>query len=427
MRWLIRGGRVVDPVSGLDQVMDILIEDGRIARLGSGLEEAVDSVLEARGLLVVPGLVDGRCRVGVPQREDREDFVSVSRAALAGGYASLVVQTDPPAADPQELAGLAARAQREASCRVHLVASLARDRGAGSDGTPEGVSEVYALKEAGAVALVENGLTRRPDRFRRALQYARDAGLVVMVACGNPYLDGSGSMHEGTVSSRLGLAGIPRSSELLAVFQALTLAEETGCPVHVGPITTQEAVEMIARAKERGVPVTADTTVLHTILTHEALADFEPHLKVYPPLREARDRQALREGLADGIIDCLVSGHVPLRLEEAVMEFDRRPFGVSGLETAVALALTHLVQPGHLTLAQWVSRTTWGPARTFGLPGGRIEEGAPADLTLIDPEASWQIDVQQFRSRGRNSPFHGQVVQGRVVRTLLGGPVGAEV
>lgn len=421
MRLLVKGGRVLDPASGLDEVLDILVEDGKIARLGASLSDTGVSVLDARGLVVVPGLVDVRCYVGAPRREDREDFASAGQAALAGGFTHLLVETDPPPADAFQLMGLWERARSESACRVHLAASLVRDEGKGLREGAEGVSEVYALQEAGAAALVDNGLGARPDLLRRAMQYARDAGLVVMISCGNPYLDGGGSIHEGAVSSRLGLAGIPRSSELVAVFQALTLAEETGCPVHVGPVTARESVEMIRRAKERGVRVTADTTVMHAILTHEALADFEPHAKVYPPLREERDRRALQEGLADGTIDCLVSGHRPLRLEEAVMEFDRRPFGASGLETAVALALTHLVEPGHLTWNQWVSRTSWDPARIFGLPGGRIEEGAPADLTFIDPAASWEIDVQRFRSRGRNSPFQAHRVTGRVVKTLVGG------
>lgn len=417
MRLLIRGGRVVDPAQGLDGVADLLIEGTAIARVAPRIEAGeADEVMDASGLVVVPGLVDGRARLGTPGWSEREELAVGARAAVRGGFTTVVAYPDgdPPLDGAAALQGFLSQAA-EAPCRVIAAGALTVGR--------EGrlLTEAAALRDAGAAALTDARPVDDAGLLRRALRYGSMVGLPVVITLGEPSLDGAGMVNEGNVSARLGLPGVPAVAEAVALARCLLIAEDTGCPVHVGPVTTARAVELLRWAKERGIPVTAETTYHHVALTEEAVLGFAPHTKVWPPLRTDADRQALIGALAEGVIDCLVSDHTPYSLHETEVEWASAPFGIVAFETAVALSVTHLIAPGSLSWSRWVERAALAPARVFGLEGGTLLPGRPADVTVIDPDARWTPDPDTAVTRGRNSPFYGVPLQGRVEQTIVGG------
>lgn len=418
MKLLIRGGHVVDPAQGLDGEADVLIEGGVIARVAPRIAPGeADQVLDAAGLVVVPGLVDGRAHLGTPGWSHREELAVGARAALRGGFTTVVAYPDgdPPLDGAEALRGFLSRAAAEAECRVVAAGALT----VGCQGRL--LTEAAALRDAGAVALTDARPLDDGGLLRRALRYGNMCGLPVAITLGEPSLDAGGVLNEGTVSARLGLPGIPAVAESVALARSLLIAEDTGCTVHVGPVTTAGAVELLRWARSRGVPVTAETTYHHVALTEEAVLGFVPHTKVWPPLRTEADRQAVIRALADGVIDCLVSDHTPYSLHETDVEWAAAPFGIVGFETAVALSVTHLIATGSLSWSQWVERVALAPARVFGLEGGTLLPGRPADVTIIDPEARWTPDPDTAVTRGRNSPFYGVPLQGRVVQTIVGG------
>ncbi|HPD14528.1 MAG TPA: dihydroorotase [Planctomycetota bacterium] len=415
---VIRGGRVIDPAQGLDQRADVLIEKGRIAAVGRVTKRA--RTLDARGLIVAPGLIDLHVHFREPGNEREETIASGAAAAVAGGFTTVAVMpnTDPPVDDEPSVAFQLRQAEAAGLARVLVVGAIS----AGRKG--ERLAEMGQMARAGAVAFSDDGDgVQNPRLMRTALQYAAMLGKPLIAHCEDKALAG-GVMHAGLWSVKLGLGGIPAAAEEVMVARDLILAEATaGARLHVTHASTAGTVRLIRDAKARGVPVTADVAIHHLVLTDEAVQSFDTHLKMNPPLRSDADVAALRAALADGTLDCLVSDHAPHAAEKKAVEFKAAPFGVIGLETLLPVLVTRLIEPGILTWPQALAALTCNPARILGLETGTLAAGRPADITLIDPEAEWTIDAAAFRSRSRNCPFHGWKVRGRAAATLVGGAV----
>ncbi|MDE2874537.1 MAG: dihydroorotase [Gemmatimonadota bacterium] len=415
---LIRAGRVIDPAAGTDLEGDVLVEGGRISAVGAGLDGDGAEVVDAAGLVVAPGFVDPHVHLCEPGWEHRETIRTGARAAAAGGYTAVccMPDTDPVVDDPASVGFIVAEGRRAGGARVFPAAAVS----AGRKG--EQLTEFGEVVDAGAVAVTDAGRSVASSVLMRlALQYARSFDIPVLAHCEDADLARSGVMHEGVVSTRLGLRGKPAVAERIGVARDLALAEATGGRLHIQRVSTGAAASLIRRARRRGVRVTAEVTPHHLVLTHDVLADYGTDYKVDPPLRTPSDIEALREALADGTIDCVATDHAPRHYDEKEQAFDDAPFGAVGLETAFAVLHTRLVREGALTLAALLERLATGPARALGLEGGTLEPGRPADLVLIDPEMEWTIESAGFLSKGRNTPFDGERVMGRVVRTLVGG------
>ena len=415
---LIRGGRVIDPRHGTDGVRDVLLRDGAVAEVGERLPvDPAAQVIDAAGRWVVPGLIDVHVHLREPGEEGKETVLTGSRAAVAGGFTAVVAMpnTRPPNDSPQVTELVLARARAAGLCRVYPAGAISK----GLAG--EELAEMGELRAAGCVCFTDDG---RPvmsaSLMRRALLYARPLGVPVMAHAEDLTLSARGAMNEGPTAARLGLIPIPRSAEVAMVARDLVLAEEVDGRLHLAHLSCAESVALVREARRRGVRVTCEATPHHFTLTDEAADGYRTQAKMNPPLRGAEDVSALRAGLADGTIDCIATDHAPHGPLEKEVEFDRAANGVVGLETAVPLAL-ELVRAGTLSPARAVALLSDGPARAFGLPGGHLGKGAPADVTVIDPQAEWAVDAERFRSKCRNTPFHGRKVQGRVTHTVVGG------
>lgn len=409
---------MIDPAAGHDAPADVLIEDGTIAAVGADIRAADARVVDAAGLVVTPGLVDMHVHFREPGFEYKEDIESGSRAAAAGGFTSVACMpnTDPVIDNEALVASVLQRGHEAGVCRVHPIAAITK----GQHGTH--LTEMMLLKDAGAVGFSDDGHPVESSRMmRRALEYARLTGQPVISHSEDKALSAGGHMHEGIVSTRLGIEGIPSASEDVAVARDVRLAEITGGRLHVCHVSSARSVEIIRRAKERGVRVTAEATPHHFTLTDEAVEGFDANTKMNPPLRAETDRLALIEGLADGTLDAIATDHAPHATLEKLLEFDRAPFGIIGLETSLALALTVLVRGGHLSLADVVDRMSLGPARILGLEAGTLRPGAPADVAVIDPELRWTFGPGDVFSKSVNTPFLGRELTGRVLLTLLEG------
>ncbi|MGH7481410.1 MAG: dihydroorotase, partial [Longimicrobiales bacterium] len=367
-----------------------------------------------------PGLVDVHVHLREPGGEHRETIRTGARAAAAGGYTSVCAMpnTDPPIDDPAAVGFVLAEGLRVGGARVYPVGAVS----VGQRG--EHMTEVGEMVDAGAVAITDDGLpVGDAGLMRLALEYAQTFGIPVASHCEEKALSRGGSMNEGTVSTRLGLFGIPNAAEDVMIARDLLLAELTGGRVHIQHVSTRHGVELIRAAKRRGVRVSAEATPHHLTLTEDAVYAYRTDAKVNPPLRIAADRDAVRAGVADGTLDCIATDHAPHHYDEKEQAFDDAPFGLVGLETALGLVLTELVATGELTLAQAVERMSCAPARAFGLPGGTLRQGAPADVVVFDPEVSWSVDPAAFLSKSRNTPFTGRDLRGRAMLTIVGGHV----
>ncbi|PYP17254.1 MAG: dihydroorotase [Gemmatimonadetes bacterium] len=416
---LLQGGRVIDPSRDFDRTADVLVQDGRIAALGAGLgaPDGVD-VRDVRGKIVAPGLVDLHVHLREPGSEDVETIASGTRAAVAGGFTAVCAMpnTD-PVTDNQAAVGFIVRqAARAGLARVYPIGAIS----VGQRG--EHLSEFGEMVAAGVVAVSDDG---RPvvssHMMRTALEYARTFGVPVADHCEEPTLATGGVMHEGLVSTRLGLKGIPAAAEEIMVARDILLAGLTGGQLHLCHMSTRGSVDLIRRAKEQGLRVTAEVTPHHLALTDHACEGYDTHAKMNPPLREAADVAALRSALQQGVIDCIASDHAPHAYDAKEAAFDDAPFGVVGLETAFAVAHTELVGGGVLTLPELIARMSTAPAAVFGLPGGSLTPGAPADVVVLDITARWTVDAVNFHSKSRNTPFAGRTLTGRAVLTLVGG------
>jgi len=424
MSKLIRGGRVLDPASGLDELHDILIEGSIIRGLGppgslDSKSDASTEIIEADGLWVVPGLIDLHTHLREPGEEYKETILSGSRAAAAGGFTSICCMPNTkPVNDNSAVTDFILRRAAEADLvRVFPVGAVSQ----GQKG--EVLAEYAELKEAGVLAISDDGqAVMNSQLMRRALEYAQVFDLPVISHAEDRDLAADGVMNEGLVSTRLGLREIPSVAEDVMVFRDCSLAGLTGGRLHIAHLSSGGSVDLIRQFKALGVKVTAEATPHHFTLTDEALENFDTNLKVNPPIRSSKDLAAIHHGLADGTIDAIATDHAPHSTIEKDVEFDYAAFGMIGLETALPLTL-RLVEQGILSLLEALSKLTCNPASILGVELGRLSSGLQADITLIDPLREFTVDVDQFRSKSKNSPFHGWNLKGCAVMVLRDGKV----
>jgi len=420
-RLLLQGGTLLDPSQRLDERGDLLIADGKVARLGGTIDggESAD-VLDCAGCYVSPGFIDVHCHLREPGREDVETIATGARAAAAGGFTAVCAMPNTePVTDNQAAVGFIIRqALRAGAARVYPIGAIS----VGQRG--EALAEFGEMVGAGAVAVSDDG---RPvasaHLMRTALEYAQAFDIPVIDHCEEPTLANGGAMNEGVVSARLGLPGIPTEAEEIMVIRDILLARRTGGHVHLAHMSTAGSVELIRWGKERGIRVTAEVTPHHLTLTEDACEGYDTHAKMNPPLRTAADVAALGEALRDGTIDLVATDHAPHHYDAKEREFADAPFGIIGLETALALVVTELVTPGVIAFATLVDRMSCRPAKLFHLQGGTLRAGSVADVTVFDPARQWQVDPSSFLSKGRNTPYAGRRLTGRAVYTIVGGHV----
>ena len=415
---LIRGGRLIDPLTGMDKVGDLYIVDGRIVADPLLL---VDRIIEARGMIVCPGFVDCRVSLGEPGFEEDETIASGTAAALAGGYTLVasLPDTNPVVETRADAEFVSQQAVRAGNCRVLPLGAVTKGR--------EGkeLAEIGELIAGGAVAFTDAKLPiMNSEVMRRALEYTRMWDAVIMHHPQVPELVQGGVMHEGYHSSVLGLRGMPTAAEEIMVRRDIALTELTGGRIHLMAITSRRSVEEIRDARQRGVRVSADVTPHHLLLTDKELVTYDPNYKVDPPLRTQAHIEALIEALKDGTIETISSDHTPLASEKKAREIDQVPFGIASIETVLPLCVEALIEPGHLTWPQLIQKLTIGPAKLLKQEATKtLAPGTVADLAVIDPKATYQIDLNHSRSLGRNSPFHGRPAIGQVRVTIVGGVV----
>lgn len=436
MNLLFKNGRLVDPASGTDERMDLLVEEGKITAMGRGIPESrsgkVSSpnepsipflpkggVIDCTGKVLVPGCIDMHCHLREPGFEYKETIESGSRAAAAGGYTSLACMANTyPVNDNRAVTEYILREAREKACtRVFPIGAVTKEL------KGESLAEIGELKDAGVVAISDDG---RPlmnsGLLRRAMEYARGFGLTIISHCEELHLANQGVMNEGFMSTLLGLRGIPSAAEEVMVLRDIALAELTGASLHVAHVSTAGSLRAIREAKARGIKVSAETAPHYFSLTDEAVEGYDPNTKMNPPLRTAKDVAAIIAGLKDGTLDAIATDHAPQTAIEKDVEFDQAAFGIIGLETALPLTM-RLVHEGHLTLMEAIEKLTLQPARILGLDLGRLKVGMDADLTLIDIERPKTIEVSEFKSKSRNSPFQGWKLKGVAVLTVVAGRV----
>jgi dihydroorotase len=419
MRILLRNGRVIDPRNDRDGHFDVLVEGGVIAKVGKGLPVGDARVVDVPGdVLVCPGLIDMHVHLREPGQEHKETIATGVASAVAGGFTAVACMpnTD-PVNDQASVTGLILRRSAEAGlARVYPIGAVTR----GSNG--EQLAELGELRKAGCVAVSDDG---RPVAtallMRRALEYAGLFGMPVVDHCEDPSLKADGVAHEGFNAARLGLRGIPGEAESIMVERDVTLAAMTGGRVHIAHTSARDSLRAVRAGKERGVRVTCEVAPHHFTLTDAALEGYDTNTKMNPPLREERDRDAMLEGLADGTVDVIATDHAPHHFDEKHVEFDRAPFGIVGLETAVSLVFTELVHKAVITPMRMIELLSVNPASILNVAGGSLSEGVPADITLLAPDLPVTVDVTKFRSRSKNSPFNGWKLQGGVAATIVGG------
>ncbi len=418
---LIKGGRVLDPSLNLDGTRDVLIVDGLVSAVAEGLEAPEGArVIDATGLLVTPGLIDLHVHLREPGGEHKETIATGARAAAAGGFTAICAMpnTDPVVDDPAGVGFVLAQGAAARAARVYPVGAISH----GQEGRQ--LAAIGEMVAAGAVGITDDGNpVMDSGLMRRAMEYAQAFNVPVADHPEDLGLSGQGVMNEGLVSTRLGLRGKPNASEDVHIVRDLLLAELTGGHIHLQHVSTAYGVEAIRQAKARGVRVTAEASPHHLVLTDEAVEGYDTDAKMNPPLRSAVDRDAVRQGLADGTLCVFATDHAPHHYDEKEQAFDDAPNGIVGLETSLGLALTHVVGEGVIDLPTLVDRMSCSPAKAFGLDGGTLSNGAIGDVTIIDLNEAWTVDRTAFLSKSRNTPFHGWELTGRALYTIVGGDV----
>jgi dihydroorotase len=421
-RIIIKNGHIVDPSQDIDGPGDILIEDGLIKALGNGAAGPGafrGKVINASGMLVLPGLVDIHTHLREPGFEHKETIRTGTIAAVMGGFTSIccMPNTNPVNDNATVTTFIIKRAKKEGACKVYPVGSVTK----GQDG--EELAEFGMMYESGCIAFSDDG---RPVTgslvMRRALEYSRIFGVPIISHCEDLSLADDGVMNEGETSALLGLRGIPSASEEVMVSRDIILAGLTGGRLHIAHVSTKGAVELIRNAKAKGINVTAETCPHYFTITEGAVAGYNTNAKVNPPLRTLKDVEAIRDGLRDGTLDVIATDHAPHHKDEKLREFDKAPFGISGLETALGLSL-RLVTDGVLSMGQLVRKMALNPSRIMGMEAGSLKPGAEADVVIVDPEKEYTVDAERFQSRGKNTPFDGWTLKGMPVLTLMQGKV----
>jgi len=418
---LIQNGRVIDPASGRDEVTDVAVAKGKVARIGKTTAKARETI-DAKGRIVCPGLIDLHVHCREPGHEEEETIATAAAAAVAGGFTTICAMpnTHPPQDDERAIQYVLHRSDEADLARVLPIGCITKGRAG------EELAEMGGMRQAGAVAFTDDGDgVASAAVMQRALQYARMLDVPLMQHCQDGDLAG-GQMNSGAVAVRLGLSGIAGSGEQIMLRRDLKLVEHTGGRYHVLHASTAGSVELIRQAKAAGLPVTAEATPHHLLLTDAACMGYDPNFKVNPPLRSLEDVEALRAGVADGTIDCLASDHAPHATEEKELEFGLAPFGILSIECALALYAKALIEPGLLDWPGLIARMTAGPGGVIRPRGdglGQLDEGLTADITVIDPKARWTVRPERFASKSRNCPYAGWQLRGRTVITLVGGKV----
>jgi len=415
MDLLVKNGRVVDPAQKIDTVTDVVIRGGKVRSIGAANISDIP-VFDAAGLIVAPGFFDMHVHLREPGTEEAETIESGGCAAVAGGFTAVAAMpnTKPPNDNPSITRHIVSEARRSSPARVFPIGAITKEQ------KGETLAEIGEMFEAGISGISDDGMPVMDARlFRRALEYARLFDMPVIQHCEDLHLSTAGVMHEGMYSTRLGLKGIPAAAEEIMVSRDLILAEMTRGKYHAAHLSTRRAVEMVRQAKACGLRVSAEGTPHHFTLTDAAVADYDTNAKMNPPLRSAGDVAALVEGIQDGTIDAIASDHAPHHINLKMLEFDRAPFGITGLETAVGLALTKLQVP----VARLIELFSTNPQKIMKVPSWGLFQGSDADLTILDLNRAWAFDVNRSRSRSRNSPFHGWRLKGKAVATIVGGKV----
>ena len=424
MKLLLKGGRVIDPASGRDGAFDVLVDEGRIQRVGKDLPVNGAEVVELqRGWIVAPGLIDVHVHLREPGHEHKETIATGTASAVAGGFTAVACMPNTePVNDHAGITQFILKKAAEANlARVYPIGAVSL----GSKG--EQLAELGEQKAAGCIAFSDDG---RPVAtallMRRALEYAGMLGVPILDHCEDPSLKADGVAHEGYHASALGLRGIPGVAESLMVERDVSLAEMTGAQVHICHMSARQSLRAVRAGKDRGVRVTCEVAPHHFTLT-DALLDgpvkYDTNLKMNPPLREEADRDAMLDGIADGTVDVIATDHAPHHADEKMAEFDRAPFGITGLETAVPLVFDRLIHTGRISAVRAIELLSTNPARVFNLAGGTLADGSQADLVVLDPERRVSIDAARQRTKSRNTPFHGWELRGAVALTMVGGRI----
>ena len=426
MKLLLTGARVIDPSQKMDAVADVLLENGKITQIAPDLAKTLDSkssgklkTIDLSGGIVTPGLIDMHTHLREPGLEYKETIASGAAAAVAGGFTSIAcMPNSSPINDNRSITEFIKRKAAEAAlANVYPIGAISKDS-AGSQ-----LTEFWDLKEAGVVALSDDGKpVMDAALMRRALEYASSLGLPVISHCEDLNLSGGGLMNEGYYSTILGLRGIPSIAEEAMVARDILIAEFTKTSVHIAHVSTAGSVRLIREAKKRGLSVSAETAPHYFTLTDESLQSYDTNFKINPPLRCPDDLAAIKEGLADGTLDAIACDHAPHGRTDKEVEFEYAASGISGLETSLGLSM-QLVNDGVLSLTDLIAKMSTNPARILKLPKGTLKPGVDADITVLDPKLKWTVDVKAFRSRGKNTPFHGREMQGRALLTIVGGEI----
>ena len=420
MRILVKNGRLVDPANRRNGPWDILIEDGCVVKVAKTIQTRGATVINAKGLVVTPGLIDMHVHLREPGREDEETIDSGTRAAAAGGFTAIMCMpnTDPVNDCESVTHYIVERARNSGVVRVFPCGAVTK----GQKG--KSLAAIGEMHRRGIVAISDDGHpVVSAQMMRRAMEYCLALKIPVIDHCEDPHLAANGVMNEGAVSTRLGMRGIHNIAEDLQVARDVILSEITGCHVHIAHISSARSVQIVREAKTRQVQISAEVTPHHALLTDESIESYDTQYKMNPPLRTSQDVEAVVEGLRDGTIDCIASDHAPHTADEKAMEFDSAPFGILGLETAVSLMLHHFVITKKISLSRYVELQSLNPARILGVPHGTLSVGVAADLTFLDLKRQVAVQRESFFSKSRNTPFEGRVLQAAPVMTMVAGKV----